>query len=94
VERVLREFRRCGLLESGFARLWCGECRRNVLVAFSCRGRSFCSSCEKKRQILWAEWLCQEVLEKVAHRHVVLTVPRLLRADARPGIVVSRPPRQ
>ena len=49
VERVLREFLRCGLLEHGFARLWCGECRRSVLVAFSCRGRSFCPSCEKKQ---------------------------------------------
>ena len=38
VERVLREFLRCGLLEHGFARLWCSECRRSVLVAFSCRG--------------------------------------------------------
>jgi len=79
VERVLREFLRCGLLEHGFARLWCSECRRSVLVAFSCRGRSFCPSCEKKRQILWAEWLCEEVLAKVTHRHVVLTIPRLLR---------------
>jgi hypothetical protein len=79
VERVLREFLRCGLLEHGFARLWCGRCRRSVLVAFSCRGRSFCPSCEKKRQILWAEWLCEEVLAKVAHRHLVLTIPRLLR---------------
>jgi hypothetical protein len=33
VERVLREFLRCGLLEHGFARLWCSECRRSVLVA-------------------------------------------------------------
>jgi hypothetical protein len=41
VERVLREFLRCGLLEHGFARLWCPECRRSVLVAFSCRGRWF-----------------------------------------------------
>jgi hypothetical protein len=80
VERVLREFLRCGLLEHGFARLWCSECRRSVLVAFSCRGRSFCPSCEKKRQLLWAEWLCEEVLAKVAHRHLVLTIPRLLRA--------------
>jgi len=79
VKRVLREFLRCGLLEHGFARLWCSECRRSVLVAFSCRGRSFCPSCEKKRQILWAEWLCEEVLATVAHRHVVLTIPRLLR---------------
>jgi hypothetical protein len=79
VERVLREFLKCGLLEHGFARLWCGECRKSVLVAFSCRGRSFCPSCEKKKQLLWAEWLREEVLLPVAHRHVVLTIPRLLR---------------
>jgi len=79
VERVLREFLKCGLLEHGFARLWCSECRRSVLVAFSCRGRSFCPSCEKKKQLLWAEWLREELLAPVPHRHVVLTIPRLLR---------------
>jgi hypothetical protein len=50
-----------------------------VLVAFSCRSRSLCPSREKKRQLLWAEWLCEEVLAKTAHRHVVLTIARLLR---------------
>jgi hypothetical protein len=34
-----------------------------VLVAFSCRGRSFCPSCEKKKQLRWAEWLREEVLQ-------------------------------
>jgi hypothetical protein len=34
VERVLREFLRCGLLEHGVARLWCSEGRRSVLVAW------------------------------------------------------------
>src|SRR5262249_47028605 len=34
---------------------------------------------EKKKQLLWAEWLQKEVLEPVPHRHVVLTMPRLLR---------------
>ena len=33
---------------------------------FSCRGRSFCPSCEKKRSLLRAEWLREEVLEAVA----------------------------
>jgi hypothetical protein len=28
---------------------------------------------------LWAEWLREDVLMPVAHRHVVLTIPRLLR---------------
>jgi len=79
VDRVLREFLKCGLLEHGFARLWCSQCRKSVLVAFSCCGRSFCPSCEKKKQLLWAEWLRDEVLLGVAHRHVVLTIPRLLR---------------
>jgi len=50
-----------------------------VLVPFSCRGRSFCPSCEKTKQLVWAEWLREDVLAPVAHRHVVLTIPRLLR---------------
>jgi hypothetical protein len=79
VERVLRGFMRCELVEHGFARLWCGTCRTSVLCPFSCRGRSFCPSCEKKKQLLWAEWLQKEVLAPVPHRHVVLTMPRLLR---------------
>jgi hypothetical protein len=48
-------------------------------VPFSCRGRSFCPSCEKKKSLLWAEWLREEVLAPVPHRHVVVTIPRLLR---------------
>lgn len=79
VERVLREFLTCGLPEHGFARAWCAKCRKSFLIPYSCRGRSFCPSCEKKRSLLWAEWLRQEVLEPVPHRHVVVTIPRLLR---------------
>jgi hypothetical protein len=36
-------------------------------------------SCEKKKQLLWAEWLRDEVVAEVARRHVVLTIPPLLR---------------
>ncbi len=49
------------------------------VVPFSCRSRSVCPSCEKKKQLLWAEWLRTELLAPVPHRHVVLTIPRLLR---------------
>jgi hypothetical protein len=79
VERVLRGFLKCGIVSHGFARLWCSTCRTTVLCPFSCRGRSFCPSCEKKRQFLWAEWLQKEVLAPVPHRHLVVTMPRLLR---------------
>jgi len=79
VERVLRGFLTYGLVEHGFARLWCGTCWTSVLSPFSCRGRNFCPSCEKRKQLLWAEWLQKEVLATVPHRHVVLTMPRLPR---------------
>ena len=95
VERVLRGFMRCGLVEHGFARLWCGTCRTSVLCPFSCRGRSFCPSCEKKKQLLWAEWLQKKVLEPVPHRscrpHHAAPPPRNLpqapRASSRPRAV-------
>jgi hypothetical protein len=76
VERGLRGFMRCGLVEHGFARLWCPRYRTSVLCPFSCRGRNFCPSCEKKKKkLLWAEWLHNEVLAPVRHRHLVLTCP-------------------
>ncbi len=52
-------------------------------MVFACRTRNLCPSCEKKRSLLWAEWLQQEVLEPVPHRHVVMTMPRLLRPTFR-----------
>jgi hypothetical protein len=79
VEPVLRDFLTCGLPEHGFARCWCPTCRLSYLVPSSCRVRSFCPSCEKKRSLLWAEWLREEVLDPVPHRHLVLTIPRVLR---------------
>ena len=83
VERVLREFLTCGLPEHGFGRLWCPTCRKTFIAPFACRARNLCPSCEKKRSLLWAEWLQQEVLEPVPHRHLVLTMPRLLRPTFR-----------
>src|SRR5262249_20882732 len=45
VERELREFLTCGVLAKGFARFRCTDCQREILVAFSCKGRGFCPSC-------------------------------------------------
>ena len=63
-----------------------------VPLLFSCRGRSLCPSYEKKTQLLWAEWLQKEVLEPVPHRHVVLTMRRLLRGVFRKRMDTSSRP--
>jgi len=54
-----------------------GELRAIDAESAGRRGRR--RGCEKKKQLRWAEWLREEVLEPVPHRHVVLTMPRLLR---------------
>ena len=69
----------CGLLEHGFARVRCAECRAEFLVAFRCKGRHFCPSCHARRLAEWSVWLDELLLSHVPHRQVVLTVPKRLR---------------
>ncbi len=69
----------CGRLHGGFARIRCPGCGAEHLLAFSCRQRGICGSCQAKRSALFAEWLVEEVLLPVPHRHVVFTIPKALR---------------
>ncbi|MDY6853235.1 MAG: transposase zinc-binding domain-containing protein [Thermodesulfobacteriota bacterium] len=48
-------------------------------MAFSCKHRHFCSSCHQKRVIEFGEWLCQEVINAVPHRHFIFSIPKMLR---------------
>ncbi len=77
---VAGKFLDCGLLEHGFARVLCAACRAEFLVAFRCKGRGFCPSCQARRLAEWSLWLDEQLLAPVAHRHVVLTIPKRLHA--------------
>jgi hypothetical protein len=39
----------------------------------------FCPSCHQKRVVEFGEWLCEEVLKEVPHRHFVFSIPKILR---------------
>ena len=79
--RAVGRFLDCGLLEHGFARVRCDACRAEFLVAFRCKGRHFCPSCHARRLAEWSLWLDERLLlAPVAHRQVVLTLPKRLRA--------------
>lgn len=58
----------------------CRECRAEFLVALRCKGRHFCPSCHARRLAEWSRWLDEHLLAAVAHRQVVLTLPKRLRA--------------
>ncbi|MBM4244962.1 MAG: transposase [Deltaproteobacteria bacterium] len=79
VERELREFLTCGRLASGFARFRCDDCRADLLVAFSCKGRGFCPSCSGRRMATLAAHLVDDVLGGLPVRQWVLTTPHRLR---------------
>jgi len=79
VEREFREYLRCGILAYGFARFRCRDCTREILVAFSCKGRGFCPSCCGRRMAEMAAHLVDGVLGGLPVRQWVLTLPYRLR---------------
>ncbi len=83
IERSVTAFLRCGDLHGGFARVRCGDCGHEMFVAFSCKQRCTCPSCHQKRTLLTAIHVAEEVCAPVAHRQVVLTIPKRLRVHTR-----------
>jgi hypothetical protein len=79
VKRVIYRYLDCGILHNGFARVRCKDCGHEYLLAFSCKRRHFCPSCHQKRVIQFGEWLCEEVLKAVPHRHFTFSLPKILR---------------
>jgi len=79
VVRSVEDLLGCGRPEGGFARIRCPKCRAEHLLAFSCRTRNFCSSCQAKRAVLFAEKLVGGILAAVPHRHWTFSIPRALR---------------
>jgi hypothetical protein len=40
-----------GIFAHGFARAWCDDCGHDYFVAFSCKGRGVCPSCNTRRMV-------------------------------------------
>jgi len=68
-----------GVWDAGFARVRCGECAEEFLVALSGEERGLCPPCGAKRGAELAAFLADEVVEEVGHAQWVFTVPKMLR---------------
>ncbi len=79
VEQELRAYLKCGILAHGFARAECRRCGEPLLVAFSCKRRGVCPSCNARRMHNTAAHLVDRVFADVPLRQWVLTVPFDLR---------------
>ncbi|RKI53685.1 hypothetical protein D7X55_31000 [Corallococcus sp. AB049A] len=63
----------------GFARVRCESCKDELLVAFSCKGRGVCPSCNAKRAHVTAAHLVEGVLPRVPYRQWTLSFPHRVR---------------
>lgn len=79
VEGEFRRYLDCGVLAHGFARARCGQCGHDFLIAFSCKGRAVCPSCNSRRMVATAAHLTDHVLPDLPVRQWVLAVPQRLR---------------
>jgi len=79
VEGEFRRYLECGILAHGFARARCGECGHDFLIAFSCKGRSVCPSCNARRMTEAAAHLVDQVFPALPVRKWILSVPKRLR---------------
>ena len=49
VRQAFRKYLECGIFAHGFARARCDDCGHDYFVAFSCKGRGVCPSCNTRR---------------------------------------------
>jgi hypothetical protein len=75
VERAFRTYLDCGIFCHGFLRWHCDARRRDLLVAFSCKGRGVCPSCNARRMCNTAAHVTDRVLPAVPVRQWVLSLP-------------------
>ncbi|MBK9522309.1 MAG: transposase zinc-binding domain-containing protein [Rhodocyclaceae bacterium] len=61
VERTFRRYLECGILAHGFARAYCDTCQHDFLIAYSCKGRGVCPSCNTRRMAETAAHLVDHV---------------------------------
>ena len=78
VENEFRDYFKCGILCHGFARARC-KCGIDIIIAFSCKKRGVCPSCNTKHMIATATHIVEAVLPKLPIRQWVLSVPKWIR---------------
>jgi len=79
VEDVVNKYLDCGDLTKGFARIYCENCKKSMLLPFSCKGRWFCPSCHEKKVLLFGESITGTIAFPVPHRQYVFSLPIMLR---------------
>ncbi len=66
-------------MAKGFACAHCDGCCKDFLIAFSCKGRGICPSCNQRTMVETAAHLIDHVLPQVPFRRFVMSFPKRIR---------------
>lgn len=79
IKREFEAYLKCGVLDYGFARVYCQECQYDRLIPFSCKKRGFCGSCLARRMSEISVRLVDTLIPEIPTRQWVLSLPAPLR---------------
>jgi len=79
IAEVVNRYLDCGVLNNGFARIRCPDCRDELLLTLSCKAKAFCPSCAAKRRAELSARLLDDILVPVPHSLWTFTIPKRLR---------------
>jgi Transposase zinc-binding domain len=79
VDNAFKKYLECGILAKGFAYARCQSCCNDFLIAFSCKGRGICPSCNTRAMVETAANLMENVIPIVPMRQWVISFPMRIR---------------
>lgn len=88
VRQVFRKYLEYGSLAHGVVRARCGDCDHDYFVAFSCKGRGGCPSCDTWRMRGTAAHLSDHVFPSLPARQWLLSVPKRPRCFLKRDVAV------
>jgi len=79
MENIFQKYLGCGILAKGFACAHCEGCSKDFLIAYSCKTRGICPSCNQRAMVQTAAHLIDSVLPRVPFRQFVISFPLRIR---------------
>lgn len=79
IDNEFKDYLGCGILAKGFACAHCDHCHSDFFIAFSCKGRGICPSCNTKAMVETAANLIDNVIPCLPIRQFVMSFPMRIR---------------
>ena len=79
IDKEFKKYLQCGILAHGFACAHCNGCNQDFLIAFSCKNRGICPSCNTHDMVEAAAHLVENVIPCIPMRQWVISFPKRLR---------------